>query len=198
MKPKSLFQIDNHTKSNQQQFESFDLTESVDPEMLKAKKILDVTCGSRGIWFQKNEPHTLYCDRRRCYYEGTFGVHQSKDIIHVDPDVLCDFRKLPFPDNTFHLVVFDPPHIIRQHESENGWLTKKYGLYSSESEAISAVADGICECMRVLVVNGVLIFKWSEVQLSSSEIIKACGYEPLFGHRSGKKSNTHWMTFMKF
>lgn len=24
------------------------------------------------------------------------------------------------------------------------------------------------------------------------------GQEPLFGHRSGKKMNTHWMCFMKF
>ena len=26
------------------------------------KKILDVTCGNRTIWFQKQEPHTIYCD----------------------------------------------------------------------------------------------------------------------------------------
>ena len=37
------------------------------------KKILDVTCGDRTIWFQKNEPHTIYCDKRREEWEGDFG-----------------------------------------------------------------------------------------------------------------------------
>ena len=29
------------------------------------------------------------------------------------------------------------------------------------------------------------------------ELINAIGMEPLFGHHSGKKSNTHWLCFMK-
>ena len=37
------------------------------------KHILDVTCGDRTIWFQKNEPHTIYCDKRREEWEGEFG-----------------------------------------------------------------------------------------------------------------------------
>lgn len=28
------------------------------------KKILDVTCGSRTIWFDKNHPAAIYCDKR--------------------------------------------------------------------------------------------------------------------------------------
>lgn len=28
------------------------------------KKILDVTCGSRTIWFNKNHPNAVYCDKR--------------------------------------------------------------------------------------------------------------------------------------
>lgn len=34
--------------------------------------------------------------------------------------------------------------------------------------------------------------------IPAAEIIKVIGQEPLFGHRSGKKMNTHWMCFMKF
>lgn len=52
--------------------------------------------------------------------------------------------------------------------------------------------------MRVLDDYGVLIFKWSEVQIPTSKVIEAIGQKPLFGHISGKKSNTHWMTFMRF
>ena len=28
------------------------------------KKILDVTCGMRGIWFNKEHPAAIYCDKR--------------------------------------------------------------------------------------------------------------------------------------
>ncbi len=31
------------------------------------KKILDVTCGSRTIWFDKHHPAALYCDNRQEY-----------------------------------------------------------------------------------------------------------------------------------
>ena len=52
--------------------------------------------------------------------------------------------------------------------------------------------------MRVLKPHGVLILKWAETSIPTPEIIKAIGYTPLFGQRSGKKSGTNWMTFMKF
>lgn len=29
------------------------------------KKILDVTCGARSIWFDKHNPAAIYCDKRR-------------------------------------------------------------------------------------------------------------------------------------
>mgnify|MGYP001097041373 CR=1 FL=1 len=34
------------------------------------KKILDVTCGSRTIWFNKTHPAAVYCDSRRESYTG--------------------------------------------------------------------------------------------------------------------------------
>ena len=46
--------------------------------------------------------------------------------------------------------------------------------------------------------DGVLIFKWSDISVSTRDILNVIGQEPLFGHRSGKKMNTHWMCFMKF
>lgn len=74
------------------------------------KKILDVTCGSRTIWFNKNHPNALYCDRRNEEYELYFGKsHTNLRKCYVHPDVQCDFTKLPFEDNSFSLVVFDPP-----------------------------------------------------------------------------------------
>ena len=31
---------------------------------LSNKKILDVTCGSKTIWFDKNHPAAVFCDKR--------------------------------------------------------------------------------------------------------------------------------------
>lgn len=37
---------------------------------MQKKKILDVTCGSRTIWFNKHHPAAVYCDIRREEYSG--------------------------------------------------------------------------------------------------------------------------------
>ena len=167
---------------------------------MSSKKILDVTCGDRTIWFQKNEPHTIYCDKRREEWEGDFGKTLRKDgkqkhrHLVIDPDVLCDFTALPFDDCSFSLVVFDPPHI--ENLSEASWMGKSYG--SLDGNWRPMIKKGFQECMRVLKPDGVLVFKWSDISVSTREILDVIGQEPLFGHRSGKKMNTHWMCFMKF
>lgn len=50
---------------------------------------------------------------------------------------------------------------------------------------------------QVLEDEGILIFKWSEVDIPLKEILKLTPQKPLFGHRSGKNMNTHWVCFMK-
>lgn len=157
------------------------------------KKILDVTCGARGIWFDKHHPAAIYCDKRTEHFDGVFGTTPKKRNINIDPDVVCDFTDLPFDDNTFSLVVFDPPHV--QGLKETSWIAKEYGVLSHDWREI--LKGGYKECMRVLKPDGVLIFKWSEVQIPASEVWKAIGERPLFGHHSGKKMNTFWAAFMK-
>lgn len=161
---------------------------------LKQKKILDPTCGDRTIWFQKNEPHTVYTDIRREEWEGVFGANHKRRHLVIDPDIICDFRNMPFEDGTFSLVVFDPPHIMNL--TDDSWMKKSYGTLTDDWKEV--IHDGFHECMRVLKPDGVLIFKWSDISISTRELIKAIGIEPLFGHRSGKKMNTHWLCFMKF
>jgi ubiquinone/menaquinone biosynthesis C-methylase UbiE len=116
------------------------------------KTILDVTCGDRTIWFQKNEPHTIYCDKRREEWEGDFGKalradgKQKHRHLVIDPDIQCDFTDLPFEDESFQLVVFDPPHI--ENLGENSWMRKSYG--SLDGDWRPMIHDGFAECMRVL------------------------------------------------
>lgn len=122
----------------------------------------------------------------RQHYEELETGH----VIDVDPDVVGDFRNMPFEDDTFDMVVFDPPHLI--HAGDNSWLAKKYGkldeLWPED------IRQGFAECMRVLKPNGSLIFKWNEDQISLQEVLAAIGEQPLFGN---KRSKTHWLVFMK-
>lgn len=159
------------------------------------KKILDVTCGSRTMWFDKHHPAAVYCDRRR---EEVYGVwrstnRDSKRSCIVDPDIQCDWTNLPFEDDSFALVIFDPPHLARV--GENSWTCKKYGKLDENWPQM--LHDGFAECMRVLKADGVLIFKWAETQIPAAKVWAAIGQNPLFGHHSGKKMGTFWGCFMK-
>lgn len=113
--------------------------------------------------------------------------------MHVAPDVLCDFTNLPFQDDSFSLVIFDPPHLLKAKAT--AWLVKKYGKLDEMWPQM--LHDGFAEGMRVLKPDGVLIFKWSEYDIPAAEVWKAIGQKPLFGHHSGKKSTTFWGCFMK-
>ena len=93
----------------------------------------------------------------------------------------------------FSLVVFDPPHLRRV--GENSWMRKKYGQLGENWREM--LHDGFRECMRVLKPDGVLIFKWAETQIPAADVWAAIGERPLFGHHSGKKSQTFWGCFMK-
>lgn len=159
------------------------------------KKILDVTCGSRTIWFNKAHPAAVYCDKRdeEMYgiWKSTNGLSQRHCIVH--PDIIADFTNLPFEDNSFALVVWDPPHL--RNVGEKSWTYKKYGKLDENWPQM--LHDGFWECIRVLKPDGVLIFKWSEYDIPASKVWAAIGQKPLFGHHSGKKMGTFWACFMK-
>lgn len=91
------------------------------------KIVLDATCGSRMIWFDKENPIALYVDRRELVDEAIWKSGNGKGVRRCDikPDVKADFTNLPFGDCEFWNVVFDPPHLI--HISESAWMCKKYG-----------------------------------------------------------------------
>ena len=156
--------------------------------MSEVLQILDPCCGSRMFWFDKkddrvtftdirNEEHTL-CDGRR---------------LEVLPDFIADFRELPFPDDSYQVVVFDPPHLVKA--GKNGWQEKKYGILSDNWK--DDLSKGFQECFRVLKTHGVLVFKWNETQIKVSEILELTDQKPLVGHKSGKRSLTHWILFIK-
>jgi ubiquinone/menaquinone biosynthesis C-methylase UbiE len=158
------------------------------------KTVLDVCCGSRMFYFDKTDDRVLFCDIRQ--ETAVLNDKTAKDGVRslvISPDVVGDFRKLEFPDESFPLVVFDPPHL--KNLGGNSWLAKKYGkLGDTWKEDISA---GFRECFRVLKINGTLIFKWNETDIPVSQILALTDEKPVFGNRSGKAGKTHWIVFQK-
>ncbi len=154
---------------------------------LSIKPILDVACGSRMFWFDKKDPRAVFMDVRP---PQEVTLCDGRTIV-IAPDVVGDFRAIPWEDETFRLVIFDPPHLI--HAGENSWLAAKYGTLNGETWR-DDLAAGFSECLRVLKPYGILIFKWNEEQVSTADVLKICPEPPLIGHRRGK---TIWLVFMK-
>ena len=154
-----------------------------------SKPIIDVCCGSKMFWFDKNNPDVEFCDNRTIECTEFY----PKRYIEIKPDTVCDFTKLPFGDNQYNLVVFDPPHLI--HVGEKSWLFVKYGRLNEDWR--TTLTKGFAECFRVLKEQGILIFKWSETNIPLREILKLTPNRPLFGHKCGKAMKTHWLCFMK-
>ena len=152
------------------------------------KIILDACCGGRMFWFDKNNSNVLFSDIRK----ETHTLCDGRKF-EINPDVVMDFRKLDLEDNSFKLVVFDPPHLEKL--GKNSWMAKKYGVLGEDWR--DDLKRGFDECWRVLEDFGVLIFKWSEGDVSVSEVIRLFDKEPLFGHTNGKSGKTKWMCFMK-
>lgn len=149
------------------------------------KKILDACCGSRMFWFDRQNPDVIYADNR----EVETTLCDGRFLL-IKPDVHMDFRDMPYPDNSFKIVVFDPPHLI--HTRTGSWLRLKYGVLPQDW--VIYLKSGFDECMRVLEPDGLLVFKWNEDQIALSEVLKTFGTKPLLGDQRGK---TRWLLFMK-
>lgn len=169
------------------------------------KPILDACCGGKMFYFDKNDPRVLFQDIRNVETHLCDGRPFS-----VKPDVQADFTSMLYADCSFSMVVFDPPHLLR-----NTGLSKMADMYGSLNEKATPtdyqhikygalysdwrdmISQGFKECFRVLKTGGFLIFKWNETDIKVSEVLKLTSEKPIFGHISGKRANTHWICFMK-
>jgi hypothetical protein len=87
--------------------------------------VLDACCSSRMMWLDKTDDRTLFMDRRNeDYWLKPSAAYKNGKMLKVRPDVVADFTAMPFPDESFWHVVFDPPHIIRK--AELGDVTKAF------------------------------------------------------------------------
>lgn len=144
-------------------------------------QILDATCGKRMMWFDKFSENCVYMDIRR----------------EMAPELVADFRVLPFADNTFNLIVFDPPHTscVKSH----GIFIRKFGALRSSTVHID-LYKAAKELFRVLKPHGILVFKWNTHDYKLEKILRLFPKRPLFGQKSAFRtkhaSSTYWMVFL--
>jgi hypothetical protein len=158
------------------------------------KFILDATAGFRMMWFNKKHPNCIYLDQRP----------------ECEPDIVGDFRDLrQFADETFNLVVFDPPHVFTHSPYGGSNIMADYGYLRADSWRTD-LKKGFDELWRVLKTRGVMIVKWGNEHIPSNEVIDLAPTKPLVyqvvkertrltkRNRKGRERvQTLWFCFMK-
>jgi SAM-dependent methyltransferase len=156
--------------------------------------VLDACCGSRMMWFDRADPRALFIDKRQeTHPMNTTARSAGRNPAVIAPDVVASFTAMPFPDESFYVVVFDPPHIKANRAGKSGRFSKIYGVLPNDWTAL--LRAGFAECFRVLRPHGLLVFKWSEHSYPLRDVLALTPKQPLFGHRTSNA--THWCVFMK-
>lgn len=165
-----------------------DLTDKSEID-LSGKYILDACCGSKMMWTDRSHQNVVFQDIR----EVDETLCDGRKLI-VRPDVFGSYTNMPYDDNTFYMVVFDPPHLFNL--GETSWMYKKYGKLEKDTWK-DELKKGFDECMRVLKDKGTLIIKFSTRDIPAKDFYSAIGKKPLFGTTTGKSGLNLWMVYMK-
>lgn len=155
------------------------------------KVVLDACCGGRMMWFDKKNKNTIYMDIR----QEKKGTIKCQPNWSVEPDVLADYRDLPFKDKSFKHILWDVPHMLGK--KVNGIIQTKYGFLDKDTYAADLKA-GFKELWRCLDDYGTLCFKYADVNVPLKEILALFPEKPLHGTPTKKGvNNTFFIVFMK-
>ena len=132
--------------------------------------VLDPCCGSRKFYFDKTAPYVLYGDVRDESY-----VQCDGRILEVHPDVQMDVTNLPFEDESFALVVFDPPHLKPLEHAIATYFKMMRELYRSEHEFARREADNLnlTKALQDVARGGVAVVAPDE----TDEEVSRCGVQ---------------------
>ena len=154
------------------------------------KPNIDVTAGYRMMWPNKNPPNMIFMDKNK----------ESQRA----PDILATWEYMPFRDNVFETVFFDPPHKLGRTTGRGHWATPSnknyYGIDISKTKFRTGVYKGSREFLRVA---NRLCFKWNDIELMVERVMTLFPktWEKI-NHLvidKGLKTGTltHWVTFIK-
>jgi hypothetical protein len=146
-------------------------------------RVLDLSAGNRGVWFDKNCPEVVYVDIRE----------------NVKPSVVCNTLCLPFAADTFGLIVFDPPHVNFGARSN---MTTCYG-HITTAGIRDLIRGSAVEAFRVGAAQALMAFKWNDHDQNLSTVLDLLRpeWEPMFGHKVATRAkhacSTYWVLLRK-
>jgi hypothetical protein len=138
--------------------------------------ILDAGCANRCMWRYKNNPNIIFLDRQK--------------KLERKPDIYASNTNLPFKNDTFDTVFYDPPHAwnIPTHPfysypnntelhakypdmKQRGFAPSYYGieLYKTREELVKYIYEAEKELYRVLKSDGVMWLRWSNLKTMSEK-----------------------------
>ena len=126
------------------------------------KPVLDATAGNRMIWTNKNPPNVVFLDKER--------------NLGVPPNIFADNRYLPFRDNCFSCVIFDPPYSCSlppwwdnptPKRKPKGNTSSWYGRFKNPRDMVISLHKAQKEFQRV---SNRLCFKWGEMEKTFFQI----------------------------
>jgi len=139
------------------------------------KPILDATAGFRMMHYDKGNPEVLFMDQRA----------------ECEPDHLADFKNTGLPNESFYLIIWDPPHLLHKAKIANGAnMIRQFGSLETETWQTD-LKEGFKELWRLLKPNGSIMFKWCTVDVSSDKVLKLFPIKPLVYQISTNKKNSY-------
>ncbi len=146
--------------------------------------------------------------------------------LRIKPDVIADFRYIPFKNGLFDFVVFDPPHLINTGGLRTKWLhsdpfegrteffergsypRKTYGswwgFFKSGQQMRESIMMATDEIHRVTTINGLLHWKWNNSMRKMIDVIVSFGQKWIELYRTDRQTGTHvsdsrtyWVLFQK-
>jgi len=151
--------------------------------------MLDATAGNRMMWKHKNPPDTIFLD---------------KEVrLRIPPDIFAVWENLPFRNDVFNCVIFDPPHSVKRgvnsYFNEDPKGGRWYGAFRNKMHFLTSMVKASSEFLRV---SKRLCFKWYEGDLSLWNVLPLfSGWKKIFesyttGRGIGRK-RTYWVTFIR-
>jgi len=120
------------------------------------------------------------------YSLGKFWKDLPEPKLKFDTDprrrdvVKADVRSLPIGNATVASVAFDPPFLattgksLHQQDDTQNRILKRFGVYKNERELHCFYRDALRELYRVLVPEGVLVFKCQDKVSSGIQYFTHC------------------------
>jgi hypothetical protein len=160
------------------------------------KMILDATAGNRHIWGKNKYPvGVVFFDK--------------ETNLKIPADVIGTWDKLPFPDDSFDCIIFDPPfyygsappYFLDIKENQRGSKNFWYGYpFKTKTEMLVKLNKAQKEFSRV---SSRLCLKWCDMQtpiynlLTLFDCFKVVFQQPIYSKHNHNSSQTWWVKLVR-